>query len=257
MHTIHTILTERRFHAYKVGLPRSGCSSIMALFSNYRSVAEYKERESVEIITAWKDGWINENTLEEYIQFRHEVGLLEMDTASFNHFYLHILINKFPEAKFIFTIRDCYSWVNSFLRMISRWKKHFLDIGQDMPDWMLNYGRILFGKYDWSWFNSYDDLHRNLEPLVEMFVSSWVRLNSRILELLPPERSLLIKTSEISRSQERLADFIGIPQNTLTVHHHINKAPDEVNLLQNYSHEKFEALYNQVTKHAPILRFLK
>jgi hypothetical protein len=241
----HSASNSRRFHAYNVGLPRSGCSSMMALFSNYRSVAEYKERESVELITAWKDGWISERTLRDYILYRHELGQLEMDTASFNHFYLHILVNEFPEAKFIFTIRDCYSWVTSFLRMISRWKKHFLDIDQEMPDWMLNYGRILFGEYDWNWFNSYEDLMKNLDPLVEMFIKGWAGLNSRILGLLPPERSLVIKTSEISRSQAKLAEFIGIPVHTLTEHHHINMAPDSVNLLENYDREKFNALLRQ------------
>ncbi len=231
---MHMSSSPRRFHAYNVGLPRSGCSSMMALFSNYHSVAEYKERESVELITAWKDGWINESTLREYIRYRHEIGQLEMDTASFNHFYLHILVDEFPQAKFIFTIRDCYSWVNSFLRMISRWKKHFLDIGQEMPDWMLNYGRILFGEYDWNWFNSYENLQQHLNPLVDMFAKSWADLNSRILKLLPPERSLIVKTSELSRSQAKLADFIGVPVDTLTEHHHINMAPDSLNLLQNY-----------------------
>lgn len=237
----------RRFHAYNVGLPRSGCSSVMALFSNYNSVAEYKERESVELITAWKDGWISDCTLREYILVRHEAGQLEMDTASFNHFYLHILTDAFPDAKFIFTIRDCYSWVNSFLRMISRWRKHFLDIGQEMPDWMLNYGRILFGEYDWSWFNSYEQLLKNLDPLVEMFIKSWAELNFKILTLLPPDRSLIIKTPEISKSQSKLAEFIGIPVQNLTEHHHINMAPDSVNLLQHYDQKKFDALYHQYT----------
>jgi hypothetical protein len=165
-----------------------------------------------------------------------------MDTASFNHFYLHILVKEFPQAKFIFTIRDCYSWVNSFLRMISRWKKHFLDIGLDMPDWMLNYGRILFGEYDWNWFNSYQALQEHLDPLVEMFIKSWGNLNKRILDLLPPERSLILRTSDISRSQTKLADFIGIPAATLTEHHHINMAPDSINILEDYDREKFDEL---------------
>lgn len=247
----HSSSASRRFHAYSIGLPRSGCSSIMALFSNYRSAADYKERESVELITAWKDGWISESTLRDYILYRHEVGQLEMDTASFNHFYLHILVKEFPKAKFIFIIRDCYSWVNSFLRKISRWRKHFMDIGQEIPDRMLNYGRILFGEYDWNWFNSYEDLLKNLDPLVEMFIKSWVELNSRILSLLPPERSLVLKTSEISRSREKLAEFIGIPVNTLTGQHHINMAPDSVNLLQNYDSIKFETILHRYLGRVP------
>ncbi len=235
-------ISPRRFHAYNVGLPRSGCSSIMALFGNYRSVAEYKEQESVELITAWKDGWISQDTLRRYILHRHRVGQLEMDTASFNHFYLHILLQEFPQARFIFTIRDCYSWVNSFLKMISRWKKHFLDIGQDMPDWMLNYGRILFGKYDWTWFNSYQNLQKNLDPLVEMFIKSWADYNLRALDMLPPDRSMILRTSEISSSQERLARFVGIPADSITDQHHINIAPDSLDLLQDFDRDRFDAL---------------
>ncbi len=238
----HPILASRRFHAYNVGLPRSGCSSIMGLFSNYRSYAEYKERESVELITAWKDGWISEETLRRYIHYRHKIGNLEMDTASFNHFYLHILIEEFPQAKFIFTVRDCYTWVNSFLKMISRWKKHFLDIGQNMPDWMLNYGRILFGTYDWNWFNSYENLQKNLDPLVEMFIKSWAHYNIKTLNLLPKERSILIRTSEISYSQVKLADFIGIPADSITEYHHINSAPDKIDLLESFGRAKFNIL---------------
>ena len=235
-------LTTRRFHAYNVGLPRSGCSSIMGLFSNYRSIAEYKERESVELITAWKDGWISEETLRRYIHYRHEIGQLEMDTASFNHFYLHILIKDFPQAKFIFTIRDCYTWVNSFLKMISRWKKHFLDIGQNMPDWMLNYGRILFGAYDWDWFNSYEALQENLDFLVELFIKSWAHYNLRILDLLPEERSILVKTSKISYSQAELADSVGVPVDAITEYHHINSAPDKIDLLEGFGRARFHTL---------------
>ena len=232
----------RTFHAYNVGLPRSGCSSIMALFGNYRSVAEYKEQESVELITAWKDAWINEDTLRRYILYRHRVGQLEMDTASFNHFYLHILLQEFPRARFVFTVRECYSWVNSFLKMISRWKKHFLDIGQDMPDWMLNYGRILFGEYDWTWFNSYQNLQENLDPLVEMFIKSWADYNLRVLNMLPPDRSMILRTSEISSSQERLARFVGISADSITDQHHINIAPDSEDLLRDYPRSTFDSL---------------
>jgi len=238
----------RRFHAYNVGLPRSGCSSIMALFSNYNSVAEYKERESVELITAWKDGMISRDTLHRYLLYRHEEGNLEMDPASFNHFYLDILLEEMPQAKFIFTIRDCYSWTNSFLKMISRWRKHFIDIDSAMPAWMEGYGRILFGKYDWMWFSSYDALKPHLDVLVERFVKCWAENNHRILTLLPPERSLIVSTSEISTSQQNMADYIGISVDTITEHHHINVSPDSENILENFDRARFnEILGNYMT----------
>ncbi|RLD24901.1 MAG: hypothetical protein DRI70_07790 [Bacteroidetes bacterium] len=232
----------RNFHAYDVGLPRSGTSSIASLFGNYRSRAEFKERESVEHIVAWKDGHISRETLRKYVLNRHRVGGLEMDPASFNHFYMSILVEEFPEAKFIFTIRDCYTWVNSFSKMISRWRKHFHDVGYEMPGWMLDYGRILFGKFDWNWLSSYQTVQSNLPELVGIFVQCWAKYNRSVLELLPPERSLIIRTHELSQSLDRIAEFIGVPGNRLTTNHHVNISPDGDDLLSNFNRGEFDEL---------------
>lgn len=232
----------RNFHAYDVGLPRSGTSSIVALFGNYRSCAEFKERESVEHIVAWKDGHISRETLRKYVLNRHRVGGLEMDPASFNHFYMSILVEEFPEAKFIFTIRDSYTWTNSFLKMISRWRKHFHDVGYEMPQWMLDYGRILFGKFDWNWLSSYQAVQSNLPELVEIFVQCWAKYNRSVLELLPPERSLIIRTDELSQSLDEIAEFIGVPGNRLTNCHHVNISPDGDDLLSDFDRGEFDAI---------------
>ncbi|MBC6478144.1 MAG: hypothetical protein GDA56_10480 [Hormoscilla sp. GM7CHS1pb] len=68
------------------------------------------ERETVEQIVAWHQGQLDHRALGEYVLYcdcaartlRDRQGCLEMDSASFNHFYLDIL---FSQAKFVFTIR--------------------------------------------------------------------------------------------------------------------------------------------------------
>ncbi len=43
---------------------------------------------------------------------------LELNSSWINYFLLEMLIDEYPQAKFIFTIRDCYSWLDSILNQL-------------------------------------------------------------------------------------------------------------------------------------------
>jgi len=45
-----------------------------------------------------------------------------------------VLAEEFPDAKFIFVIRDCWSWLDSLLNMV-------LTLGPGMSDWMVEHCR--------------------------------------------------------------------------------------------------------------------
>ena len=49
-----------------------------------------------------------------------EAGSLELDSASFNHFFIDFLIDLHPDARFVYTRRDAVSWADSFLNMVLR-----------------------------------------------------------------------------------------------------------------------------------------
>lgn len=222
---------KRRFRAYNVGLPRTGTSSMYSLFGHYRSGNEFMERETVMQIVDWQDKKLSDAAFRAYILRRDQEGGLEMDASSFNHFYLDILAEEFPQAKFIFTIREPYTWMNSYLKLLLRWRQSLTARSTILPQWTTDYGRILFGTFTWETFASSDRLRQSLPELVDGFVRHWAEANRRIFALLPADRSLVVRTPELSSQQGAIARFIGIPRETLTTDHHTNASPDNSDLL--------------------------
>ena len=217
----------RRFQAYNVGLAKTGTNSIASLFGGYRSGHEFMFQKTVEQIAAWQDGTLTADAFEAYILERDRLGCLEMDSASFNHHYLNILKTAFPQAKFIFTIRDCYSWLNSILNMSLRYAEH-------IPDWMLRYSKFFIGyEIERATVGSVPATQSKLPEIVESLLSYWKQHNRRVLNLLPPERSLIITTHKISDSLPKIANFIGIPPQSLEEQpHHVNLASEDAKWLQ-------------------------
>jgi hypothetical protein len=47
-------------------------------------------------------------------------GALELDSASFNHYFFDILVELHPATRFVYTRRNAVSWADSFLIMVLR-----------------------------------------------------------------------------------------------------------------------------------------
>jgi hypothetical protein len=244
----------RRFQAYNVGLPKTGTSSIWTLFGHYRSGNEFMEAETVMQIVNRHDGTLSDTALRAYLLRRDREGGLEMDSASFNHLYLDLLVEMFPQAKFICTIREPYTWMNSYCKMLLRYRQLFAIQGVEPPQWMTDYGRILFGTFTWDAFMSLDAFQSQLATLVDGFVRHWGEANRRIFALLPRERSLVLRTHELSAQLDALAQFVGVRRETLTAIHHRNVNPDHSNVLRRLDSTFFQercALYaSDVLQHA-------
>ncbi|NEQ07045.1 MAG: sulfotransferase [Moorea sp. SIO4E2] len=219
--------SHRRFQAYNVGLAKTGTNSIATLFGRYRSAHEFMFRETVAQIASWQEGLVSQESFKAYILERDRRGFLEMDSASFNHHYLQILSSTFPEAKFIFTIRDCYSWLNSILNMSLRY-------ATNIPDWMLRYSKFFIGyEIERATVGNIPATQQKLPEMVESLLLYWSTYNQRVLDFLPVERCLIVKTNQISDTLETIADFIGIPPESLVVSDgHMNRAPESLQWLQ-------------------------
>jgi hypothetical protein len=226
-------MTLRQFRIYNVGIPKTGTASIAGLFSQYRTGHEFMFGETVEHIIAYYNGQIDTGPFKEYLRLRDYQGKLEMDSSSFNHYYLDILEEEFPDAKFIFTIRDCYSWLNSYLNMLLRWRKGHQTTRSKIPTWQIHYGRFKLGEFDPDDFASPQVLKLRLPDMLDRFLRCWSEYNSRVLDRLPAERSIVIRTHEISESLVKLALFAGVAENRLAgVAKHSNYGPNKINLLR-------------------------
>jgi hypothetical protein len=71
-------------------------------------------------------------------------------------------------------------------------------------------GRLMAPSFDPGRFASPDHLRPALRQLTEELLSFYARETSRIEAALPPERSLVIPTEDLSTSLDTLAEFAGV-----------------------------------------------
>ena len=229
----------RRFHAYGVGLPKSGTVSLVGLFGNYRSSHEFHQWETHQMIIRHKHGDISRERYCGFLKEREMLGgLLEMDSAHFNRHYIDILQEEFPETKFICLIRDCYSWVNSFVNYFVVPEREAIQ-SKELPNGMPF--DIPRGAMEVK-----NELVNNFQKHIDVPLSFWASSYRDMLEKLPPGRSMVIRTHELSQKINDIADFIGVSPDTLIKERsHLNRAKYTVNILRNLDRDFLKAKFSE------------
>lgn len=161
--------------------------------------------ELIDAVLAFSKGEIAKLDLQRLVHRRDRTLWLEMEASAFNVHVLDLLVQEFSDARFILTIRDCYSWVDSALNH---------QLGRSLPKHyksFLRYWVAPGSEYTRAELVLKDN---GLYPLKSYF-RAWANHNQRVLDTVPADRLLVIRTDEISKSSERIAEFLGIPARTL------------------------------------------
>jgi Sulfotransferase domain len=223
-------LPTRRFHLVGVGLPKTGTTSLAHLFQPFRWGDEFLFAESVERLIAWRAGRLDREGMRRWLALRAEAGMLELDSASFNHFFLDMLVELHPAARFVYTRRDSVSWADSFLNMVLRHGAYLR--GRPWPEWQVALGRLMAPSFDPGLFASPTHLRLTLSPLAEELLGFYARETARIEAALPPERSLVIATDGLSTNLDTIAAFAGLPRSALNaVGSHANRGRGKIPLV--------------------------
>jgi len=126
-----------RFKAYCVGLPKTGTLSLHAMFhQGYRSAHEPTSRFLIHKMLAFTQGKMSQSEWVNYVKCRDRWLALEMDSSSLNYYLIEVLVEEFKTAKFILTIRDCYSWCDSLINHCLThpnhpwWNAHWIKLGK-------------------------------------------------------------------------------------------------------------------------------
>lgn len=228
--------SSRRIHAYCLGLPKTGTVSLYGIFRGYRSAHEFQQWETHQAIIRCRRGRLSRNELRTFVMDRDRAGRLEMDAAHFNRHYTDILAEEYPEAVFIYLIRDPFSWVNSMINYFTephREAGHSRELPNGMP-FDLPMGAC----------EAKRKLSRDFPRYIDWPLSFWASENRAMLARRPPGRSLLIRTHEISDSIGEMARLAGAPVNSLSRERsHLNRAPYRVRVLnrcdRGFLREKF------------------
>lgn len=229
----------RRSHLYTVGLVKTGTASIRGLFENYRSTHEFLQWDTHQAVSDYFTGKTDREAFRLFLLSRDiKGGFIECDSAHYNRHYIDILAAEFPSAKFICLIRDCYSWLNSVIAYFTFPKREAL-----IADGYSNGFPFSLPVGDCE---EKKELVRNFEKYIDHPLTLWREEYEKILANLPPGRSLIVRTHEITPRLDEIALFAGIPADTLSHENsHLNKGVYKVDILRNLDRGFLESKFNE------------
>jgi len=229
-----------RFQAYAVGLPRTGSTSLAALFGRYRTGHEWQLMELVGPAMARRRGELGDEEFLRATSGRLVPPPLEMDSATCHHLYAELLGRIFPWAVFLLTVRDVRSWVSSFLDMVLRQRIAFRLTGTPRSRWHDVYLPVLTeGACD---LEGQRDDRAALPPLMR----SWAAHLREMSALLPADRTLRVRTRDLASRLPQIAALAGVPVSTLRADlFHSNQESDRFDRFAAFDGEELRAAYDE------------
>ena len=215
----------RRFHLVCVGLPRSGVVSLYTLFRNFRAANEYAEADTIRMLLDHRKGRVSDGELRAWLVRRDAESALEMDAASFLHPVAGMLAEISAKTRFVLPIREPCVWFESYIRELLRIYGRLRERGQSPPDWQREYGEMLVGHFDWREIATERARRASLPDVARRFLTHWAQATGKLLDVLPPERSIILRTEDLGPGRARLAAFVGQMPESLTGDSHSNPSP--------------------------------
>jgi hypothetical protein len=193
-----------------VGAAKTGSTSLAAMFShNYRVAHEPQVRKTTQLVIDWLEGRIQRDELQQKLLARDRQLKLELESAHPLGYISGVLADTFPRAKFIVTLREPYSWLESRLNYHHQ---------VSPPAWE-NYRNYFWIQRNTEYLRQEEILDQLGLCSLDTYLNQYADHYQRVLSEIPKERFLLIKTSEINNSIPFLADYLGVnPQKIRTSH---------------------------------------
>jgi Condensation domain/Sulfotransferase domain len=190
----------RRFRAFCVGLPKSGTSSVAEMFAEEFRVAHEPDGPKLATLIAARLNGRDRGELSDYLTHRDRRLALEMDSTPQLGLVTDLLVERFPEARFVLTVREPMAWLRS--------RVNHIIVSAHTRDAVWDEAR--FGTRGASSFPASRAIEAAGAFSVEGLLSAWVKQHELCLRSVPPARLLVIETQAIAESAHVLEDFLGI-----------------------------------------------
>lgn len=202
---LYRMINRRRVQVYCAGSAKSGTHSIAAMFDGTaRASHEPGAKELLDAVLLRANNGFTPDAWRQYVLRRDRQLWLEVDSSHLNVHLLDVLVRERPDARFILTIRDCYSWLESMINHQLN-KRGPLGI---WPTW------APFAMRATQFTHPPEEAALKERGLFTLdgYFSHWADLNTTVLNVVPEERLLVVRTNEISQQAEQIARFAGLPR---------------------------------------------
>jgi hypothetical protein len=151
------------------------------------------------------------------------------------YFLIHIcgvLADEFPDAKFICTVRPPQPWLRSIVNQcINNSRSNLREAYRWLRDY--SFGSIPDDYASWETPLSRFNLHS-----LGGYLSYWDFHYRTVLETLSSERCLFLRTKDLSKAPERIANFVGVPPSDLRIEQsHAHKTSEKHGVLDEIDDE--------------------
>ena len=185
-----------------VGLFRTGTTTMWEMFArSFRADHEFLIQEEMDVFQRRLSSCITNDEVRAFIRARDAAKPLDLDACGIHFGLLDILLDEYPEAKFILTLRNVYSWINSCVGKM---------YGDFVGGWGSRAGTLVncFSFLPNGELSTED--RANAKICLEQLMKTWEWHGRRIQKLVPRDRLLIVRTEELSGSVNCIASFCGV-----------------------------------------------
>ena len=191
-------LRRRRFHAYSLGAPRTGTTSIAAMPERrYRAAHEQLHLGTMEHLGRLYDGAITREELDDYLRWRDVELFLEMESSHPLAPFAPYLTRLFPDARFVLGVREPHAWLRSIVLHPARFFHAH-------PDPAMRAGAKAYHPGE-------EALRDESGCTLDELLGGYAAHTRMVLDAVPDDRLLIVRTETLSASIPAIASFLGIP----------------------------------------------
>ena len=246
---VFPLLRPRRLHLYCIGAPKTGTVSIANLFSRYQSRHEAVLDVTMDALRAAHEGTASERQLMRMLRQHDRELYLEVESSYPMAVFAPLLVKLFPRARFLLTVRDPRSWLDSIINQHVNFPIHLPPRETQRPIDLIfrDLRTYLFGRFGEEFAPEEEVLReQQLFPLAG-YLRGWARHNRSVLDAVPAHRLLVLRTEQLAEQVPRIAAFAGVPAESLDPDQsHSHRAPQKHGLLERIDPD-FVA--QQITRH--------
>ena len=200
-------LYPRRFRLYHVGIAKAGTHSIAAIFAKHHlSAHEPEAYRTIDLVVRQYEGQPSA-AVDAELLLRDERLYLEVEASHIISELVPNLVRLFPDAKFLLTLRDPVSWLESVIQQVERTKNL-----RNVKDWE----RLRVCR--WGNLAALPEEAAFRAAGVVSIAGSLARFRNHhecVLKAVPSDRLLILPMQEIGARLGEIADFAGVPRSSV------------------------------------------
>ena len=190
-------LRDRTTHAFSVGLPKTGTTSIARMVTGH-SAHEPETHILLSLHDQHAQGRMTVSEQARVLRARDTLLWLDVESNHLLGLVIEGLVAAFPDARYVLTVREPRSWLESQINQQDEkghiepfktaWQRMYGDVSPTVQDARL-LEKGLYG--------------------VGGYLSYWSRQNRRVLRAVPADNLMVVWTQEITDRADQIIQFLG------------------------------------------------